>query len=118
MEGAVEKLAWYSRRWGVEVLHRTLKSGCRIEQRQLGQATRLEACLAIGLVVAWRSYYLNKLGRDHPDAPCTIYFEEAEWKALMTLYHENPMPQETTELTRGHSPGRRTGWFSRSQRRR
>lgn len=38
-------------RWGIEVLHRTLKSGCHIEQRQLGQADRLEACLAIDLVV-------------------------------------------------------------------
>ena len=37
-EQATEKLMWYARRWGIEVLHRTLKSGCRIEQRQLGQA--------------------------------------------------------------------------------
>jgi hypothetical protein len=38
-----------------------LKSGCRIEQRQLGQADRIEACLAIDLVVAWRIYYLTDL---------------------------------------------------------
>jgi hypothetical protein len=51
---ATEKLMWYARRWGIEVLHRTLKSGCRIEQRQLGNAERIEACLAIDMVVAWR----------------------------------------------------------------
>ncbi len=51
-EQAREKLLWYTRRWGIEVLHRTLKSGCRIEQRQLGKTDRLEACLAIDLVVA------------------------------------------------------------------
>ena len=45
------------------------RNSCRIEQRQLGQADRLEACLAIDLVVAWRIYYLNKLGREHPDVP-------------------------------------------------
>ena len=55
LEQASEKLMWYARRWGIEVLHRTLKSGCRIEQRQLGQADRLKACLAIDLVVAWRA---------------------------------------------------------------
>ena len=82
VEQACERLMWYSRRWGIEVLHRTLKSGCRIERRQLGQADRLEACLAIDLVVAWRIYHLCKLGRDDPQAPCTVYFEEAEWKAL------------------------------------
>ncbi len=82
---ATERLTWYARRWGIEVLHRTLKSGCRIERRQLGQAGRIEACLAIDLVVAWRIYYLNKLGREVPQAPCTVYFEEAEWKALMVF---------------------------------
>ena len=88
-EQAIEKLMWYARRWGIEVLHRTLKSGCRIEQRQLGQADRIEACLAIDLVVAWRIYYLNKLGREVPQAPCTVYFEEAQWKALMVFTTNN-----------------------------
>ncbi|SFF23905.1 hypothetical protein SAMN05428977_10811 [Nitrosomonas sp. Nm166] len=62
-EQAIEKLLWYTRRWGIEVLHRMLKSGCSIEQRQFGRVDRLEACLAIDLVVAWRIYHLNKLGR-------------------------------------------------------
>lgn len=88
-EQATERLMWYTRRWGIEVLHRTLKSGCRIEQRQLGQANRLEACLAIDLVVAWRIYHLTKLGRDVPQAPCTVYFEEDEWKALMVFTTKN-----------------------------
>jgi hypothetical protein len=91
---AIEKLHWYARRWGIEVLHRTLKSGCRIEQRQLGQADRLEACLAIDLVVAWRIFHLTKLGREVPQAPCTVYFEEAEWKALMVFTTRNPVPPE------------------------
>ena len=90
-EQAIEKLMWYARRWGIEVFHRTLKSGCRIEQRQLGQANRMEACLAIDLVVAWRIYYLNKLGRETPQAHCTVYFEEAEWKALMVFTTKNPV---------------------------
>ena len=91
VEQASERLRWYARRWGIEVLHRTLKSGCRIEQRQLGHADRLEACLAIDLVVAWRIYALNKLGREVPQAPCTVYFEEAEWKALMVCTTKNPV---------------------------
>ena len=36
-EQALEKIAWYNKRWGIEVYHRTLKSGCRIENRQLGE---------------------------------------------------------------------------------
>ncbi len=90
-EEATERLMWYTRRWGIEVLHRTLKTGCRIEQRQLGQADRLEACLAIDLVVAWRIYRLVKLGREVPLVPCTVYFEEAEWKALVAFTTKNPV---------------------------
>mgnify|MGYP001028036671 CR=1 FL=1 len=51
LEQACEKLDWYARRWGIEVFHRTLMSGCQIETRQLGHADRIEACLAIDLVV-------------------------------------------------------------------
>ena len=59
-------------RWGIEVFHRTLKSGCRIEDRYLGTADRLEACLAIDLVVAWRIYLLTKQGRETPNIPCDV----------------------------------------------
>src|SRR3989449_11537300 len=47
---AVEKLQWYALRFQIEVYHRVLKSGCQIEERQLGNAERIEACLAIDLV--------------------------------------------------------------------
>ncbi|MFO0853940.1 MAG: IS4 family transposase [Candidatus Brocadia sapporoensis] len=91
-EESVEKLEWYARRWGIEVYHKTLKSGCQIEQRQLGNAKRIEACLAIDMVVAWRIYYLTKLGREVPDVPCTVFFEEAEWKALVAYKTKSPIP--------------------------
>jgi hypothetical protein len=92
VEQAVEKLQWYAQRWGIEVLHRTLKSGCRIEDRQLGNDERLQACLAIDLVVAWRIYHLTKLGREVPQAPCTVYFEEPQWQSLMIFTNRDPVP--------------------------
>jgi hypothetical protein len=90
--GAIEKINWYRLRWGIEVYHRTLKSGCKIEQRQLGTADRIETCLAIDLVVAWRIFHLAKLGREVPDVPCTVFFEEFEWKALHTHITKTPVP--------------------------
>jgi len=91
-DDAIERLSWYAVRWGIEVYHRTLKSGCKIEQRQLGSADRIETCLAIDMVVAWRIFHLCKLGRETPDIPCTVYFEEAEWKALSAYKTQNPVP--------------------------
>jgi hypothetical protein len=89
---AIEKIDWYRLRWGVEVYHRTLKSGCKIEERQLGTADRIETCLAIDLVVAWRIFHLAKLGREVPDVPCTVFFEEFQWKALHTHITKTPVP--------------------------
>jgi len=91
---AIERVEWYSGRWGIEVYHKTLKSGCRIEERQLGAAERLESCLAVDMVVAWRIYHLAKLGREVPDVLCSVFFEEHEWKALVAYSTKNPKPPD------------------------
>lgn len=100
LEQACEKLDWYTRRWGIEVFHRTLKSGCKIEIRQLGHADRIQACLAIDLVVAWRIFHLTKLGRETPDAPCTVYFEPIQWQALVGFINKNAIPPATPPTLR------------------
>jgi hypothetical protein len=43
-------------------------------------------------VVAWRIYHLTMLGRMDPQAPCTVFFRDPEWKALYSWYHH------TTEI--------------------
>lgn len=90
---ATERLRWYTRRWGIEVYHRVLKSGCRIEDRQLTSAAGLERCLAIDLVVAWRIFWLVKQGRETPNVPCTVVLEDDEWTALYaTVRNAAPPP--------------------------
>jgi hypothetical protein len=93
-------LARYTKRWGIEIYHRVLKSGCRIEDRQLGAARRLENCLAIDMIVAWRIHHLTWLGRETPDVPCTVYFDDAEWKALVGFIHQTPMVPATPPTLR------------------
>jgi len=92
IEEAAEKLAWYTLRWQIEVYHRTLKSGCRLENRQLASAHSLKTCIAVDFVVAWRIFHLAKLGREIPDVPCTVFFEEAEWKALVCFLSKKRAP--------------------------
>lgn len=91
-EEATDVISWYCLRWGIEVFHKTLKSGCKVEQRQLGSADRIEACLAVDMIVAWRIMHLTKLGRETPNVPCTVFFEDAEWKALVAFKTQNPIP--------------------------
>ncbi len=95
LKEAKERVDWYALRWGIEVYHKTLKSGCRIEDRRLGSADRLECCLAIDMVVAWRVYRLAMLGRSTPNVPCTVFFDEAEWKTLMVYSTRKADPPQT-----------------------
>ena len=92
LDAALEKVRWYIQRWQIEVFHRTLKSGCKVEQRQSKTAESLQAALAVDVVVAWRVMMLAKLGREIPDVPCTAFFEEFEWKALCCFINKTPIP--------------------------
>jgi len=105
-EQAVEKIDWYNKRWGIEEYHKTLKSVCRIEDRQLGDRTVWQNCLAIDLVVAWRIEHVKKLARTQPQAPCSVAFDDHEWQAVLALQRPNqPLPatapsvREVTRLT-------------------
>lgn len=92
---ACERLAWYAKRWGIEIYHRILKSGCNIEDRQLAGADRLEACLAIDMVVAWRIMHLVHLNRTVPHLPATVYFNDMQWQALMVFSTRQPLPPQS-----------------------
>ena len=98
VEHALERLQWYARRWGIEVFHRILKSGCQIQDRQLGTADRLEACLAIDIVVAWRIHHLTYLGRIAPDLPCTVAFSDEQWKAVVIVKTRKLPPKDPPSL--------------------
>lgn len=92
VEEAIERVQWYSCRWGIEIWHRVLKSGCRIEARQLGTAERLRRCLSLYSVVAWRVLYATMLARAVPEAPCSVLLEPDEWQALYCVIHRVPQP--------------------------
>jgi len=84
---ALEILAWYAARWGIEVWHKVLKSGCRIEDKQLETADRLKRCLALYSVIAWRILYATMLARVVPDVPCTVLLDADEWQGLYCRIH-------------------------------
>jgi hypothetical protein len=97
---ALERLAWYACRWGIEVWHKVLKSGCHIEARQLGTAARLERCLALYAVIAWRIVHATMLARALPDAPCTAVLADDEWQALWCAQHDTDTPPDTPPTIR------------------
>lgn len=91
---AVERIAWYVKRWPIEEFHRVLKSGCQVEARQLTTRARLQRSLAIDMVVAWRIMDLSKAARLQPDAPADRWLSTAEWQALHCYVHRTAVAPE------------------------
>lgn len=93
-DDACERLAWYTCRWLIEVYHKVLKSGCRVEQRQFDDVERLRRYLAVDNVVAWRVLFLTMLGREMPEMPCDAILEAHEWQALYCFIHQTHTPPQ------------------------
>ena len=94
-DDAYQCVCWYGLRWLVERYHFVLKSGCRIEQRQLGTAARLQNCLGVYAIVAWRLLWLTYQARQTPKASCEIAFEPEEWQTLYCHVHHTSVPPAT-----------------------
>jgi hypothetical protein len=121
-----EVVCWYARRWEIEVYFKTLKSGCRIEERDFEALGRELNFVAVALLIAWRVLLLCRLGRECPEIPCDVVFTPAEWKSMWMKHHEHrpwaerlppeeppPLGEMVQWVARlgGHvirSPGRRT----------
>jgi len=91
-------VAYYCVRWWIEVFFKTLKSGCRIEERRFEDIERLLPCVALYLIVAWRTLLACQLGRECPDLDCEVIFEPSEWKAVWFTTSKKKPPKKAPPL--------------------
>jgi hypothetical protein len=91
-------IAWYTCRWEIEVFFRVLKGGCRIEELQLERGDRVQACVAVYLIVAWRVLFVLMLGRQCPQTSCEAVLAEEEWKSVYVLATSKPPPPKPPPL--------------------
>jgi len=71
VEDAWERVGWYRLRWTVEDYHQGLKTGCRIEQRQIQSYEGLRRLLGFIAPLAVRLLQLRWHARQSPDQPAT-----------------------------------------------
>lgn len=64
---AIEKMAWYSMRWKIELFFKILKSGFNAEKLKLRAAERLVNLIAIFCILGWRIFWLTMLNRTRPN---------------------------------------------------
>ncbi|WNG40866.1 IS4 family transposase [Archangium violaceum] len=85
-----EEAAWgavtaYQKRWGIEELHKALKTGCRLEGRQHEAREHLENLLALTLLTSVKLLRLRTLSRTLPDEPADAVLAPAEVQVLQAM---------------------------------
>ena len=99
---AITAVKRYSLRWQIELFHKILKSGCRIEERQFESTARIERCLALEVILAARILALSRAGRDETGGsrPASDWLAEHEWKSLWCHKHRSATAPQTPPTTR------------------
>lgn len=128
LEQAWERVEWYRHRWLVEDYHQCLKSGCRIEERQLQTVDGLMRLLGLLSPLAVRLLQVRASAREDPERPAYEVIEPLMLAVLAERTGGSPLTMTVgtfwTEvarmggyLARSHDgpPGWRTiwkGWLS------
>jgi hypothetical protein len=68
-DDAMAIVGYYERRWQIEEWHKSLKTGLRVEHRQLKDTARLEPMAALMSVAALRLFQLKGEAREAPERP-------------------------------------------------
>jgi hypothetical protein len=98
MEEVHRVIEYYCCRWQIEIYFRILKSGCKVEESQLEKASRFRPYLALCMIVAWRVMYVMMLGRECPELPCDVAFDDEEWRAVYAVVKNEAPPKEPPSL--------------------
>lgn len=96
---AIAVIETYKRRWTIEIYHKVLKSGCKVEDIRLETFERLERCLTLYSIIACRLLWMTKVNQSEPEAPCTKVFDAEEWKTLHKMINRGkPLPRKTPSI--------------------
>jgi hypothetical protein len=87
---ALEVAGWYALRWLVEEFFHCLKTGCRVEDRQLESAERLSPLIGVLCAVAARLLALKCDARLSPELPASDCAEPDVVQTLCRLIDADP----------------------------
>lgn len=93
-------IRWYTYRWLIERFHYVLKSGTKIEELQLKQASSLQKAIALYSIAGFRIMQLVYQSRTHREASCELVLTKAQWHVLFVLiHHNNNIPEQPPSLS-------------------
>lgn len=90
---------YYLSRWEIELFFKVLKSGCKIEERQLQTVERMKNLISLFMILSWRIMFTMMLGRSCPEMSCEALFNEVEWKSVYkVLNKKKAIPKDPPTL--------------------
>lgn len=108
---AWERVQWYTCRWMIEDYHQCLKTGCRIEERNLGDQQALERLLGLCAPIAVALLRLRDAARTAPDRLATHVLDPLVVEVVAALTGSDAATM--TIQTVSHAVARRGGWLGR-----
>ena len=120
-EQVLQIVEWYRRRWLIEEYFKALKSGCRIQERQMESASNMLRILALLVPAAWRLLLLRAIATDMPKAHWSCVLTRLEFTLLTKRLPKARLREDATveQVLRavaklgGHLPRNgRPGWQS------
>ena len=96
-EQLLQVVDWYRARWVIEEYFKALKTGCAVEERQLGDLHSLSNALALLLPIAWQLLLVRSEARERPDAPASELLPSDEIQVLRAAAAKRrPLPDHPT----------------------
>jgi Transposase DNA-binding/Transposase DDE domain len=86
LEEAIEKIIWYSKRWIIEEYHKCIKTGCKIETRQLESHKALEALTGVLGIISILMLHLRHLAREASDELAKEHVPEVALKIICSRF--------------------------------
>jgi hypothetical protein len=87
-EDILTVIEYYKARWIIEEWHKVLKTGCKIEDRQLETWERMEVLLSMYSVIAWKVLELRELARGEQQSSADVFLSDTERTILETKFPE------------------------------
>lgn len=113
-KSALEKISWYRVRWSIEIFHKLMKSGLKVEECRLDEGIKLSRYLTLMTVVAWRILWMTYVQRVSPAASATTVLSATELKVLYYVTHKKKMTNEKISLRDAiHWIARKGGFLDR-----
>ena len=113
VDEALRITEYYGLRWLIEEYHKCLKSGCRVEERQLESADRLAPLIGMLCVVAVRLLQLKNDARSDPEAPAE-HCVPAELVRTMARLLKVAEPRTLSVRRFVHEVAKRGGFLGRT----